>query len=85
MPTVVTAGAGKAVGKNATFEVFAKRLADVRFWCVVVALAVKLAGTGQLKPGLKILSNGAVQQGLLGMARVVEPGFGAGTRMRASV
>jgi hypothetical protein len=54
MATIVTAGAGKTVGKYPTFEVFAKRLADVGLWCVVVALAVKLACTGQLKPSLKI-------------------------------
>ena len=54
MATIVTAGAGKTVGKDPTFEVFAKRLADVGLWCVVVALAVKLACAGQLKPSLKI-------------------------------
>jgi len=47
---------------------------------MVVALAVELACAGQLKPGLKILANGAVQQGSLGVARVVEPGFGQAQR-----
>jgi hypothetical protein len=84
MPTVITAGAGKAVGEDTAFEVFAKRLADVGAGCVVITLTVKLAGTGQLKPGLKILADGAIQQGLLGVARVIEPGVGAGIRMRAS-
>ena len=31
--TIVTPGAGKAVGKDAAFEVFAKGLADVGFVC----------------------------------------------------
>ena len=44
-------------------------------WCVVVALAVELAGTGQLKPGLEVLGYGLVQQRALRVARVVELGF----------
>ena len=54
MPTVVTTGASKAVRKDTAFEIFAKRLADVGTGCMVVALAVKLADTGQLKPSLKM-------------------------------
>ena len=49
VPTVITAGTRKAVGKDATFELLAKRLADVATWCVVVALAVELACACQLK------------------------------------
>ena len=45
VPAVVTASAGKAVGKDAAFEVFAKGLLDVGGWRVVVALAVELTGT----------------------------------------
>ena len=63
------------MGKGAAFEVFTKRLAHVGTRCVVVALAIELARAGQVKPGLKILPNGAVQQGSLGVARVVELGL----------
>jgi len=35
------------LGKDAAFEVFAKRLADVGFWYVVVTLAIELAGAGE--------------------------------------
>ena len=85
VPAVVTAGAGKAVGKDAAFEVFAKGLLDVGGWRVVVALAVELAGTCQLKPGLEVLGHCAVQQGLLGVAGVVELGFGLARRVEAGV
>ena len=40
VPAVITLRPGKAVGKNATFKVFAKGLADIGLWGVVVALAV---------------------------------------------
>jgi hypothetical protein len=53
--------------KDAAFEVFAKGLADVGFWCVVVALAVELAGTGQFEPRLEVFGDGAVQQRVLGL------------------
>jgi hypothetical protein len=43
---------------------------------VVVALPVKLACAGQLKPGLVVLGHGLVQQCAFGVARVVEFGFG---------
>jgi len=45
MSTVPAACAGKAVGKDAAFEVFAERLADIRLGSVVIALAVELATT----------------------------------------
>ena len=45
--------------------------------CGVVALAVKLACACQLKPGLEVFGYRALQQGVLGVARVVEFGFGA--------
>ena len=72
---VITLGPGKAVGKDAAFEVLAKYLADIRLGGVVVALAVDLAGTGQLKPALKMLGFGLVEQNPLGVARVVELGL----------
>ena len=63
------------VGKNAAFQIFAKGLADIRLGGVVVALAARLAGTGQLKPGLEVLGYGLVQQSALWVARVVEFGL----------
>ena len=66
----------KAVCKDASFEVFAKGLADIRLGGVAVALAAELAGTGQLKPGLEVLGDGLIQQRALGVARVVEFGLG---------
>jgi hypothetical protein len=44
---VITPGSGKAVGKDAAFEVFAKRLADVGLGGVV-------AGMGQSQRGLGV-------------------------------
>jgi len=76
VPTVVTAGAGKAVGKDAALQIFAKRLLHISRWRVVVALAVELTGTGEFKPGLEVLSHRAIQQGMLGVAGVVDLGFG---------
>jgi hypothetical protein len=45
---------------------------------VVIALAVKLACAGQLKPSLEVLGYGLVQQRTLRMARVLEFGLGDG-------
>ncbi len=45
MAAVTTANAGKAMGEDATFEVFAKRLSDVGLGGVMVALAVELANS----------------------------------------
>ena len=64
-------------------QILAKGLADIRLWGVVVALAVELAGTGQLKPGLEVLGYGLVERSPLGVALVVELGFG--TRLPARV
>jgi hypothetical protein len=64
------------VGKDAAFQIFAKGLADIGLGRVVVALAVKLACAGQLKPGLEVLGYGLVEQRALGVAPVVELGFG---------
>ena len=41
----------------------------------MVALAVVLACTGQLKPGLEVFGNGLVEQSPFGVAGVVEFGF----------
>mgnify|MGYP003380913817 CR=1 FL=1 len=57
-------------------QIFAKGLADIGPGAVVVALAIELTGTGQLKPGLKMLGYGLVKQRAFGVARVVELGFG---------
>jgi hypothetical protein len=50
------------VRKDAALQIFAKGLADVGLGGVVVALAVELTGTGQLKPGLKMVGYGLVEQ-----------------------
>jgi len=57
VPTVTTAGAGKAVHKDAAFQIFAKRLAHAGARRMVVALAAEPAGAGQVKPDLKILAS----------------------------
>ena len=76
--TVAAAGAGKAVGKDAAFEVFAKRLAHIWFGGAVIALSVELACTGELKPCFVVLGYRLVQQRALRMARVIEFGLGYG-------
>ena len=75
MPAVVAPRPGKAVRKDAAFQILAKRLADIRLWGVVVALAVELACAGQRMPGLEVLGDGLVQQRTLWVARVVELGL----------
>ena len=75
MSAVITPRPGKAMGKDAAFQILAKRLTDIGLGGVVVALAVELAGAGKLKLGLKVLGYGLVQQRALGVARVVELGF----------
>jgi hypothetical protein len=84
VPAVVTPRPGKAVGEDAALQIFAKSLADIGLGRVVVAKAIELTGTGQLKPGLKMFGYGAVKQRPLGVARVVKFGFGTRlpTRMR---
>ncbi len=76
MAAVATAGAGKAVGEDAAFEVLLKRFAHIGLGAAVVALPVELACAGQIKPGLVVLGHGLVQQRALGVARVVELGLG---------
>jgi len=48
VPAVVTPDAGKAVGKDAALQIFAKRLLHIRGRSVVIALAVELSGAGEL-------------------------------------
>jgi|GEM_PF-2377397 len=79
VPTVIATCPGKAVGKDAAFQILAKSLLDIRWRGVVVTLAVELSGTCELKPGLKVLGHRAVQQGAFGVARVV--GFGGLVRL----
>ena len=76
VPTVTAAGTRKAVRKDAAFEVFAQGLSDVGLWGVVVTLTIELAGAGQVKPGLEVLGYRLVEKGSLGVARVIEFGFG---------
>ena len=60
---------------DAALQILAKRLTDIGLGRVVVALAVKLARAGKLKPSLKVFGYGFVEQRALGVARVVEFGF----------
>ena len=78
MPAVFAAGAGKAVGEDAAFQILLERFAHVGLGAVVVALPAELACAGQLKPGLVMLGHGLVEQRALGVARVVEFRFGGG-------
>ena len=57
---VATAGAGKAMRKDAAFEIFAKGLADTGLGCVVVTLAVGLACAGEFMPSLEMVGYGLV-------------------------
>ena len=75
--TVITPRPGKAVGEDAAFQIFTECLADVGLGGVVVALAIELTCAGEFMPGLKVLGNGLVEQSALGVAWVVEFGFGA--------
>jgi hypothetical protein len=47
------------MGKDGALKMLAKRLTDIGLGGVVVALAVELTGTGQLKPGLEVLGYGS--------------------------
>jgi hypothetical protein len=89
VPAVITPGPGKdaALQMFAKSQSVEDRAGSLRVaavcparsqnaWCVVVALAVELTATGQLKPGLEVLGNGLVQQRTFGVARVVELGLG---------
>ncbi|MFT7116089.1 MAG: hypothetical protein ACI9I0_001299 [Rhodoferax sp.] len=75
MPAVIAPGPGKAVRKDAAFQILAKGLADVGLGGVVVTLAVELARAGELQPSLEVLGYGLVQpgrgSGLLAVTRVV--------------
>ena len=75
MSTIITPGPGKAVGEDAAFQIFAKRLADIGLGGVVVALAIELTCAGEFMPGLEMFGNGLVEQRALGVARVVELGL----------
>jgi hypothetical protein len=75
VPAVIAPGPGKAVRKDAAFQILAKGLADVGLGGVVVTLAVELARAGELQPSLEVLGYGLVQpgrgSGLLAVTRVV--------------
>jgi hypothetical protein len=55
VPAVVAAGARKTVGEDAAFQVLLEGLAHEGPGAVVVALPVKLACAGHLKPGIVML------------------------------
>jgi len=73
--TVIAANPCKAVGEDAALQVFAECLLYVRSRRVVVALAVKLACAGEIKPGLEVLGHRLVQQRTFGVAGVVGLGL----------
>jgi hypothetical protein len=75
-PAFAGKGQQKAMRKNAALEVSGERFAHIRLWRVVVAQAVVLACTGKIQPSLVMLGHRLVQQLALGVARVVEFGFG---------
>jgi len=62
VPAVVTPCLRKAVGTEAALQRLAKGLLYIGGRRVVIALAVKLAGAGQLKPDLEMRRYDAVQQ-----------------------
>jgi hypothetical protein len=64
------------VRKNAAFEVFAKGLAHIGLGSAVVALPIVLTRAGQLQSGLEMFGYCFAKQRALGVARVVEFGFG---------
>jgi hypothetical protein len=74
VPAVVTPRLGKAVRKDASLQIFAKGLAEIGFWRVVVALPDELTRAGERVAGLKVFGNGLVEKGALGVARVLELG-----------
>ena len=67
VPTVVTAGTGKAVGKDATLQIFAKSPLDIRGWRVVVALAVELASSSQVSKCSATVRYSRVRSGWRGL------------------
>ena len=60
MSTIVTPRPGKAMRKDAAFEIFAKGLADTGLGCVVVTLAVGLACADEFMPSLGMVGYGLV-------------------------
>ena len=75
MAPTVTQRLGKAWGKKGAPQKLAKRLAQIGLGGGVVALAVDLVGTGQLKLGRDVFGDGLVKQRALRVARVVKFGF----------
>jgi len=73
--------------KDAALQKFAKDLAVKKLQCAGVILPVKMTGTAQHTPGLKVFGNCWVQQRVLKAARVVAIGFGRcwPTRVRMRV
>ncbi len=74
MTASVTTGAGEAVSKDATLEVFAERSLDIRRWRVQITLPVKLSARGKREPGFEVTSDGAIKQALLRMTDLVQRG-----------
>ena len=66
------------MGKNAALQVLHKDLAHIGPGAVVVALPVKLASAGLIKPGLVMLGHRLVDQRALWVAGVVALGLDGG-------
>ena len=68
MPAVITAGTGKAVGKDAALQIPLERLAHEGLWGAVVGLAIELACAGHLQPSIIVLGYRLVEQRARGLA-----------------
>ena len=69
---------GKAVGKDAALQVFAKGLLDIRCRPVVVALAVELASSSQVSKCSATVRYSRVRLGLRGSQALVAAADWAG-------
>jgi hypothetical protein len=69
---VAATGARKAMRKDAALEVFVKRLHDMGWRRVMVALPVKLTRADQFQPRLEVSRDGSIQQRLLRVARAIQ-------------
>ena len=77
VPAVITPGPGKAMDEDAALQIFAESLTGIGLGGVAVALAVELTRAGEFMPSLEVFGYGLVEQRALGVAWVVELGFGA--------
>lgn len=86
VPAVITACARKPVGKDAAFQVLAKRLPHAGLGgVVVITLPIELAGAGELPPNLKEFDHCWVKQGALGWRVCVFEGRAAASKERCQL